>query len=250
MSVRLTLAGNASVLLEGTGIRLAMDPWLSPAIGPWKRLKEPGFCHRSLAGLDAILISHAHPDHLCRETLAQVPKKTPVVSPPGTPLYRLTQMGFEIVRSVDAWDSWSPGSDVEVIATPCFHTRYSVGFLIRLHGQTIYFAGDASPRTPFREIARRCGPIDVALLPVGGSSLAAGPLQRHLTPLRAAHAACELEARSVIPMHWGHMACFPAMLDRFRGTAEQFQLALHAVGARTVCHDLEDGETLLLDTAG
>jgi len=216
----ITLAGNATVLIRDAHLAVLTDPWLTDRLGPLRRLRPCGIAASDLPPLAAVLISHGHPDHLHPESLAALARAAPVLCPGGTPFHRLKGLGFA-ARRMEPWESWER-EHLCVTAVPCVHTRWSLGFVIGMGGRRIYFAADAAPRTPFAEIARRCGPLDAALLPVGGSSLAVGPLQRHLTPEAAVRAALELQPRLVLPMHWGHMPCVPPFLDRFRGTGEQF----------------------------
>lgn len=215
------------MLLQAGGLRVAADPWLSETVGPWRRWRPAGLRPEDLAPLDALLISHAHPDHLDLRSLAAVARETPVLTPGGTPHRILTRAGFRNVYPLRAWESWEQGG-LRITAVPSIHTRWSLGFVVQMGGGRIYFAGDAGPRTPFAEIAQRCGPLHVALVPVGGSSLAPGPFQRHLTPRMAADATAAVRPAVVIPMHWGHVPCVPACLDRFRGTAEQFRRELES----------------------
>jgi L-ascorbate metabolism protein UlaG (beta-lactamase superfamily) len=114
--------------------------------------------------------------------------------------------------------------------------------VVEIGGRRVYFAGDSGPGTPFAEIGERCGPLDVALMPVGGSTLAVGPLQRHLTPLLAARATAALRPRVVIPMHWGHVPCVPAVIDRFRGTPSPFVEAMREVAPEVRALWPDDGE--------
>jgi L-ascorbate metabolism protein UlaG (beta-lactamase superfamily) len=219
--VTLTLGGNAAVLVEAPDVRIATDPWLSPRVGPWSRLRPPGFTREDLARVDLVAISHAHPDHLCPWSLELLGPDAEIVTPNGTPRRVLERAGVPSLRVMEAWEE-AATRGAQVTAVPSVHTRWSLGYVLDVADRRIYFAGDAGPHTPFAEIARRCGPFDVALIPVGGSTLARGRLQRHLTPKLAASAARALRPRCVVPMHWGHMACVPAALDRFRGTADRF----------------------------
>ena len=218
--VEITLGGNAAVLIRGGGASVVTDPWLSDRIGPWPRLRPAALNASHLAGLNAILISHVHPDHLDLASLALAPKGTPVLTPGGSPYRKLRGAGHacHVLRE---WEEWRSG-ELRVVAVPSVHTRWCLGYVVEAGGRRVYFAGDAGPLTPFEEIDRRCGPLDVALMPVGGSSLAVGRLQRHLTPELAARATALLRPRVVIPIHWGHMRCVPTALDRFRGTADDF----------------------------
>lgn len=226
--VEIVLGGNAAVLLRCGAVRVATDPWLGEHVGPWRRLRPPAFRSEALADLTACLISHAHPDHLDIPSLGRMPRETPVLCPAGASARRLKAGGFAGRRVLAEWEAWE-GEGLRVVAVPSIHCRGALGYVIELGGRRLYFAGDAGPRTPFAEIRRRCGPLDAALLPVGGSRLAPGPLQRHLTPELAAAAARALEARVTVPIHWGHVRCVPAALDRFRGTAAAFETVMRRV---------------------
>ena len=234
----ITLGGNATVLIRHGDTGILTDPWLTDRIGPWRRLRPCGLSASDLPALSAILISHAHLDHLAPRSLALLPIRTPVVTPHGPPLQKLQALGFSATHPLHEWEEWE--SDLfRVMAVPSVHTRWCLGYTVEIAGRRIYFAGDSGPLTPFGEIAARCGPLDAALIPVGGSSLAVGPLQRHLTPDLAARAAAILQPRMAIPMHWGHMPCVPAAIDRFRGTAEQFVRSMerHAPGVTVLWPD-------------
>jgi L-ascorbate metabolism protein UlaG (beta-lactamase superfamily) len=246
--VTITLAGNATVLIRCGERAVLADPWLTDRIGPWRRWRPCGLREADLPSLTVLLISHAHVDHLNPGSLRTIPRSTLVLSPGGTPLRKLRALGFTAAAPLCEWEQWEE-EGVVVTAVPSIHTRWSLGFVVELAGRRIYFAGDAGPRTPFAEIARRCGPLGAAILPVGGSSLALGPLQRHLTPEAAVRAAMALRPRLVLPMHWGHVPCVPAFLDRFRGTAAQFTalLAERAPEIQAVCP--EDGTATVLEVS-
>jgi L-ascorbate metabolism protein UlaG (beta-lactamase superfamily) len=233
------------VLIRCGEHRIVTDPWLSDRIGPWRRLRAPGFDAAQLTPLDAVLISHAHPDHLDPATLRLLPPDTPVLTPSGPPERRLRGLGMMNRHVLKEWLTWSVGG-LSVTAVPSIHTRGSLGYVVETGGGRVYFAGDAGPRTPFEEIGKRCGPVAVALIPVGGSSLAWGPLQRHLTPALAARAAAAIRPQVVIPIHWGHVPCIPAPLDRFRGTPGRFleEMRQFAPDIRVLCP--EEGEVAVV----
>src|SRR5206468_9475492 len=100
-----TLGGNAAVLIEAGGVRVLTDPWLSERVGPWRRARPCGFGPDLLQGVSAVLISHAHPDHLDPASLARVPRSTPVFCPHGTPLQRLRALAFCHVHPLMEWQS-------------------------------------------------------------------------------------------------------------------------------------------------
>ena len=73
----------------------------------------------------------------------------------------------------------------------------AVGYVLRTDDACVYFAGDTDLFDEMADLA----PIDVALLPIWGWGPSLG--EGHLDPGRAARAATLLQARVVIPVHWG-----------------------------------------------
>jgi N-acyl-phosphatidylethanolamine-hydrolysing phospholipase D len=239
--LHITLGGNATVLLEFGTVRVLTDPWLTANIGPWNRWKPFAIPTERLQALTAILISHAHPDPLSTDSLAALPPGIPVLSPAGGPERRLRSLG-RTVNPLNEWQAWD-SAGLRVTAAPSIHCRDCLSFVIEMGGQRVYFGGDCGPKTPFDEIRERLGPFDGAILPVGGSSLAVGPLQRHLTPELAVAATLALQPRWVVPMHWGHVPCVPAALDCWRGTAEAFRAAAACLLGKSTVLCLEEGIT-------
>jgi L-ascorbate metabolism protein UlaG (beta-lactamase superfamily) len=202
----ITYIGHATTLLEISGRRFLTDPMLADRLMHIRRVaKAPA--PELLERLDAVLVSHAHMDHLHLPSLRQVAGTCPVVVPRGCARL-LERSGIADVREVDAGERIQIGG-VEIAATPALHDgrRWplgrelpTLGFV--LNGTTrVYFAGDTDLFEGMRELA---GAIDVALVPVAGwgAHLPAG----HLDPPRAARAVALLEPRRAIPIHWGTLA--------------------------------------------
>ncbi|MDH5244161.1 MAG: MBL fold metallo-hydrolase, partial [Chloroflexota bacterium] len=55
--------GHSALVIELDGIRLLTDPVTRARVGPLRRVEAVPDRHR-LAGMDAVLISHLHWDHL------------------------------------------------------------------------------------------------------------------------------------------------------------------------------------------
>jgi L-ascorbate metabolism protein UlaG (beta-lactamase superfamily) len=243
--VRVTLGGNATVLIECGETQIITDPWLGEQVGPWRRWRPAALAPGDLRNVAAVLISHAHADHFHLPSLRAVPRDRPVLTPGGPAARCLERAGFGQVFRLREWERWT-GTGLAVTAVPSVHCRKSLGYVVELAGRRIYFAGDAGPRTPFGTIRKRCGPLDVALLPIGGSSLAVGPFQRHLTPPMAAEAAAALAPRLALPIHWGHVPCVPAALDRFRGNLEAFRAAMERLAPGIPVRFPEDGQRVAI----
>jgi L-ascorbate metabolism protein UlaG (beta-lactamase superfamily) len=209
-----TYVGHATVLVELDGRRLLTDPLLRNRIGYLRRQSarvDPA-CHR---GLDAVLISHLHWDHLDLPSLRRMGRDTPLVVPRGA-AGALARGGFRALHELAVGETLQLGS-VTIEATPALHSGFRppfgpstdcLGYVI--HGsRTVYFAGDTDL---FPEMAGLGGRLDVALLPVWGWGPTLGP--GHLDPRRAAEALRLLRPRLAVPIHWGTLC--PIGLGRRR----------------------------------
>ena len=80
--LRVTWVGHATMLIELDGLRILTDPVLGARVGPLRRLgpaPDPG----ALGPIDAVLISHAHPDHFDRASLGRLAGDPLLVVPRG-----------------------------------------------------------------------------------------------------------------------------------------------------------------------
>ena len=195
--------GHSTLLLETGGARFLTDPVLGPGIGHIRR-RVPAPTIESLLPLDAVLLSHAHHDHLHPGSLRRVARDCPVLAPRGRGKM-LRRYGIREVIEVEAGDRVSVRG-IPIEAVPAVHDgrrypigppRPALGFLIDAPVRT-YFAGDTDLSPAMEELAGR---VDVAALPVWGW----GPRvpEGHLNPERAAQAAALIRPRVAIPIHWG-----------------------------------------------
>ena len=229
------------MLVEVAGARFLTDPLLRPRIGHVKRLvplPDP-------AGLepDAILISHAHHDHLDVPSLRWVARRCPVIVPRRLG-GMLGRRGIQNVIEVDVGDS-VPVSGVSIVAIPAAHDgrrypggrrRAAIGYLLEA-STSVYFAGDTDLYPGMRELTGR---VDVAALPIWGWGPRAG--RGHLDPERAAEAAAVIRPRVVIPIHWGTLSViWGGDGDRFR-PARAFAEALARIAPDVEARVLAPGE--------
>jgi L-ascorbate metabolism protein UlaG (beta-lactamase superfamily) len=68
---------------------------------------------------------------------------------------------------------------------------------------TAYHSGDTAWGDHFAEIGARLGPIDWAMLPIGGYAPRWFMAPQHIDPLEAARAWEALGANHLLAMHWG-----------------------------------------------
>jgi L-ascorbate metabolism protein UlaG (beta-lactamase superfamily) len=93
----------------------------------------------------------------------------------------------------------------------------------------IYFAGDTAYAPFFREVRRRFGPIDFALLPIGAYEPRWFMKAVHMNPDEAVQAHLDLEASESIAMHFG----------TFQLTAEGIDDPVRALEQARVAHHVE-----------
>lgn len=146
---------------------------------------------------DLILVTHSHTDHCDPDNIKNVQKEDTVVVAPkdcasiiGRNVKTLrpgeeTSVDNIRVKAVEAYNYKrfrSPGN-------PHHPKGFGVGYLIKVEGKTIYHAGD----TDFIPEMRKVGPVDVVLLPSGGTYT--------MDNAEAAEAAIAINPKIVIPMH-------------------------------------------------
>ena len=200
--MRIEYLGHATVLAELDGVRLLTDPVLRRRVAHLRRKAPP--VAGGIGDLDAILVSHAHYDHLDLPSLARLDRTTTVVVPRGLGA-TITRRGFERVEELEAGDELTIGS-LTIRATyadhpgsrpPLVRHASAVGYAL-IGSRSVYFAGDTDL---FPEMDGLVPDLDVALVPVWGWGASLGP--GHLDPPRAAEALALLRPRVAIPIHWG-----------------------------------------------
>ncbi len=207
--------GHASVLVELDGVRIMTDPVFSvvvspiPPIGP-ERLHRPPIALRAVAGIDAVVISHDHYDHLDMKTVQHL-------APQGTHFYVPLGIGAHLERwgvppaqihDMDWWQS----AELKGVTIHCTPARHYSGrkrmnnptlwasWTIRGSQRSVYFSGDTGYAGHFKEIRRRLGAIDLALMKVG--AYGETWLDIHMAPEPAVQAHVDLDAKTMLPVHW------------------------------------------------
>ncbi|MGN7703056.1 MBL fold metallo-hydrolase [Cellulosimicrobium sp. 22601] len=217
MSVRVTWLGHSSVVLDlGSGragvpgVRLVTDPLLHRHAGMLRRRGErPAAVWQ---GSDAVLLSHLHHDHAELRSLRLL-GDAPVLTAPANARW-LRARGLRGVGLDDAWHAVGPAAaGVEVRLVTAVHGHRPMphrpnaanGHLVRSDGPRgvrVWVVGDTEHYPDMVHLpALAGGPVDVALVPVGGwgPRLSGG----HLGPAQAARVCAEVGVGVAIPVHWG-----------------------------------------------
>jgi L-ascorbate metabolism protein UlaG (beta-lactamase superfamily) len=219
--------GQSSFLLRGAGTTVLVDPFLAPH--PDRVVPQP-FAAEDAYGIDLVLITHDHLDHLDAESLPRIAMASPEARfvLPEPVAGRLTELGIADERVLPA----QPGrrlqvSGIRIDPVPACHgvepadaytfgrelsgglVRY-LGYVVDIGGVRLYHAGDTIVYDAIEETVRELAP-EVALLPINGRSAereAAG-IVGNLDEREAVELAAAIGVSLLVPMHFDMFAGNP-----------------------------------------
>ncbi|AMM54508.1 metal-dependent hydrolase [Pyrococcus kukulkanii] len=208
--VKVKFLGHAAFYIEGSK-KILIDPFLNG--NPQAAAKPEDF-----RDVDLILVTHAHGDHLGDAGEIAKLSGAKVVA-----MYDIANYISEKYRGVETVGmNYGPTEvdGVKIVQVPAWHSssdgKYSIGnacgYIVEIDGVKIYHAGDTFVFRDMELFAELYGPIDVALLPIGG----------HFTmgPKEAAKAVELLKPKYVVPMHyntWPPIAADPEEFKKLVG---------------------------------
>jgi len=257
----ITFIGHSSFLIQIGGQALLIDPVFATRLILLRRQRRPGILVRDLPTIDAVLITHAHMDHLNRPSLRAVSremrrrgKRAPVAVVPMGVQDLVSSLGFSQVLSLEWWKSLEllhvSRSCVRVTATPALHWgarlfkdthRGFGGYLIESNGSpTIYHSGDTAYFNGFHEIGRRLRP-DIALLPIG-AYYPDSYRSVHTSPEEALLGFLDTGAQVMVPMHYN---TFRLGREPMHEPLVRLLAAAESSGVRNRIHPLGEGGSLV-----
>jgi L-ascorbate metabolism protein UlaG (beta-lactamase superfamily) len=246
-----TFIGHSSFFLQTGGVNLVIDPIFAPWLFVLKRLRRPGLRIHELPPLDAVLVTHAHFDHLHRPSLRALARatrlkngRTPLLIVPANCSDLVFDLGFDRIEELSWWQDFQLDG-LRVTATPAKHWGARVirdmhrgygGYVLDDGNHSLYHSGDTAYFSGFAEIGERLHP-QVALLPIGAyypDSFRAV----HTSPEDALRGFIEMGAQTMIPMHFGTFKLSQEPMDE---PVKRLLSAARKIGIESRVHVLEEG---------
>jgi L-ascorbate metabolism protein UlaG (beta-lactamase superfamily) len=255
--VRLTWFGHSAFLLEINGKNILLDPMFGnvsaplPFLGPKRFSKGLPIDVGKLPNINAVILSHDHYDHLDYHTILKLKDKTEQFYTPLGVGSHLSAWGVDDSRihELNWWDEIQL-DDLKFICTPARHfsgrgifNRYSTlwaSWVIFSNNYRIYFSGDSGYGPHFSEIGEKYGPFDFAMLECGQYDRRWESV--HMLPEQTAQAAVDLNAKLIMPIHWGS---FALALHSWKDPVERVTKATEELNQLLVIPQI--GEQILLN---
>ncbi len=248
----ITWYGHSAFLIETAGMRILLDPMLGDMASPLP-FGSKRFAYQApipvdkLTDIDVVVISHDHYDHLDYPTVVALKDEVKqFVTPLGIGSH-LKRWGVEesAITELDWWQSTTV-KNVELTACPSRHfsgrgltdrdATLWAGWVIATEAHKMYFSGDSGYGDHFREIGKRYGAFDLAMIECGQYNEAWSNI--HMMPEESVQAGLDLGARLAMPIHWGAFRLAPHHwtdpVERFqrKAQAEKLPYILPQIGER------------------
>ena len=229
--------GHSGFLLTWHGTRIVLDPHLGARCAVARRTCERPLPAEEWPSIDAVLITHAHLDHLDPRTLRSI-RPREVWAPVGSehwlpePTLRAGRLRILVpgeLRTlgrlqISATEARHNGSRLHPLAS----RELAVGWVVSDGESAIYFAGDTGAGDHFSGIRADHHPR-VAVLPIGAWAPRIPLRWFHLSPGEAVEVATGLGVELAIPSHYG---TFRLSLDAPRRALPRFAEAAARAGLR------------------
>ena len=224
--------GHATILLRVGGKTILTDPVFSNRVGIGlglvtagpMRLVAPALSVDQLPPIDLILLSHSHFDHLDRPSLAQLNRKTPLITAPRM-ADLVHDLGFRDVTAL-RWGESHTVFGIKFTAREVNHWGARIfldafrgynGYLIETAKDRVLYAGDTAYTDAFKTVDG----VDLAIFGIG----AYDPYVRaHATPEQVWEMVNHARATRLLPMHHSTFRL------SFEPTEEPLQRLLQAAG--------------------
>ena len=213
-----TFINHSTFLIQTGGYNILTDPVYSVWCGPipftgTRRVHKPAIAFKNLPKIDVVIVSHDHYDHLDTGIIEDlVERDNPrIYVGLGVADYLDSQAN---VMELDWWESVRVDKGFQLSFAETQHSsgripfskRFSTlwgAFVLNIHGRKIYFGGDSGYADHYKKTFQKFGPMDLALLPIGGYAPRYAMKNNHMDPAQAVRAHRDLGSKQSIGMHYG-----------------------------------------------
>jgi L-ascorbate metabolism protein UlaG (beta-lactamase superfamily) len=245
-ALRVSFVGHATVLIQTQGTNILIDPVWSERASPLarfgpKRVNAPGIALDDLPPLDAVLVTHAHYDHLDLTTLSHLARARPcrVITPLGNDAIMRARDASIHAEAYDWGDSVEIAPGVVVYIEPSLHwsardlrdRRMALwcAFVVDTPAGKIFHAGDTGygDGVLFRDLfLKYCG-FRLANLPIGAYEPRWFMKNQHVDPEEAVRIFEDVGAACALAMHWGTFRLTDEAIDE---PVKRLKIALERAG--------------------
>ena len=212
-SIHVTYIGHATVYIQDAHQNILTDPQFSLRASPVgfagpARARKPALEVEKIPGVDTVIVSHNHYDHLDLPSLVALEKK---FHPRFiVPLGNARLLKSEGIHNVIELDWWQSEANIQLVPAQHWSARGVAdrnealwgGYVVTLSGKKIFFAGDTGYGPHFKMIRERLGNMDVAILPIGAYEPRWFMKDQHMNPEDAVLAHQDLGARQSFAIHF------------------------------------------------
>lgn len=214
---KLTWFGHSSYLLQIDQLNLLVDPVFSPSTSPFsfignKNFEGTDFIHaEDFPEIDILLITHDHYDHMDYHSILKLKNRVKNFVTSAGVGEHLERWGIPAGKITElAWEEQAVISGLKFTAAPARHfagrtfkrnqTLWS-SFVLETPQYKLYLGGDSGYDSHFKSIGDQYGPFDLAILECGQYNKYWHHI--HMFPEETVQAAKDLNAKVLLPVHWG-----------------------------------------------
>lgn len=215
---RLVWFGHSAFLLQMEGKNILIDPMFGAVPAPHPMLGGNRFSKvlpieiAKLPKIDAVIFSHDHYDHLDYGSIQLLKDKVDMFYTPLGVGAHLTEWGVrqEQIVEMDWWEE----AKFQGLSFKCAPAQHFSGrgltdrgktlwssWVIQSATENIFFSGDSGYGSHFKEIGKKFGPFDFAMMECGQYNELWKEI--HMMPEETAQAGLDIRAKKIMPIHWG-----------------------------------------------
>jgi L-ascorbate metabolism protein UlaG (beta-lactamase superfamily) len=241
--LNVTWLGHSSLMINIDGNKIMTDPVFEKSVsffGPSRYNGEVPLDTSLLPEIDLVIISHNHYDHLNKNSIEILNRRTGKFIVPlavGAELENAGVPRYKIIE-LDWWEELKINDQLTIVATPAQHfsgrglkdrdDTLWASWVIKTNHHKIYFSGDSGYFDGFKKIGEKYGPFDITFLETGAYNEKWHHI--HMYPEETVQAHIDLGGKILHPIHW---ATFNLSLHTWYDPMERLTNKTESLGITT-----------------